>query len=191
MSGFDSAEPYFGDESLHVGNGMALPILHIGSQTITSPNKTFYLKDILHVPTLKRNLLSVQKFCQDNNVYFEFHATFFSVKDKHTHYTLLTGPSEGGLYSIKFPIKQPIPKVAFSTTRATTTTWHQRLGHPHSQLSRLCFLNTVSLFLQKLLIFIVLLVLLENLPNYIYYCLNIKVLMFWTSFFVMFGVQSL
>ncbi|MFS7992367.1 putative transcription factor interactor and regulator CCHC(Zn) family [Helianthus anomalus] len=76
-SSLDYAEPYFGDESLHVGNGMPLPILHIGSKTFTSPNKTFHLKDILHVPALKKNLLSVQKFCQDNHVYFEFHATFF------------------------------------------------------------------------------------------------------------------
>ncbi|KAM0038591.1 putative RNA-directed DNA polymerase [Helianthus debilis subsp. tardiflorus] len=133
-SSLDYVEPYFGDESLRVGNGMALPILHVGSKTFTSPNKTFHLKDILHVPALKKNLLSVQKFCQDNHVYFEFHATFFSVKDTSTHITLLTGPSEGGLYTLKLPAKQPIPKFAFSTTRASTTTWHQRLGHPHAQL---------------------------------------------------------
>lgn len=33
----DSHTPYFGEDSLHVGNGMRLPILHIGSTHIFSP----------------------------------------------------------------------------------------------------------------------------------------------------------
>ncbi|KAJ9567550.1 hypothetical protein OSB04_003516 [Centaurea solstitialis] len=134
MMGFDSAESYYGDDNLHVGNSNALPILHIGSSRLYSPNKTFHLNNILHVPQIKKHLLSVQKFCKDNHVYFEFHAIFFAVKDTSTHSTLLTGPSDGGLYSINLPISQSLPKVVFSTTRTTTTTWHQRLGHPHSQL---------------------------------------------------------
>ncbi|KAJ9567488.1 hypothetical protein OSB04_003454 [Centaurea solstitialis] len=134
MMGFDSVESYYGDDNLHVGNGNALPILHIGSSRLYSPNKTFHLNNILHVPQIKKHLLSVQNFCKDNHVYFEFHATFFVVKDTSTHSTLLTGPSDGGLYSINLPTSQSLPKVAFSTTRTTTTTWHQRLGHPHSQL---------------------------------------------------------
>ncbi|KAJ0542271.1 putative RNA-directed DNA polymerase [Helianthus annuus] len=134
MSGFDSATPYFGEDNLLVGDGKSLPILHIGSAKIFSPSRTFHLKNVLHVPKIKRHLLSVQKFCHDNNVYFEFHSTFFAVKDKSTHTTLLTGPSDGGLYTIRFPSAQPLPRVAFSTYRASTTTWHQRLGHPHAQL---------------------------------------------------------
>lgn len=134
MTGFDSAESYYGDDSLHVGNGKALPILHVGSSHLYSPHKTFSVNNILHVPEIKKHLLSVQKFCHDNHVYFEFHSTFFAIKDKSSHTTLLTGPSDGGLYSINLPTTQPLPKVSFSTARATTTTWHQRLGHPHSQL---------------------------------------------------------
>ncbi|KAJ0522439.1 putative RNA-directed DNA polymerase [Helianthus annuus] len=57
-----------------------------------------------------------------------------NLRDKSTHTTLLTGPSDGGLYTIRFPSAQPLPRVAFSTYRALTTTWHQRLGHPHAQL---------------------------------------------------------
>ncbi|KAJ0610987.1 putative RNA-directed DNA polymerase [Helianthus annuus] len=136
MQGFDSAQSYFGEDNLHVGNGKGLPILHIGYKKIFSPSKTYHLKNILHVPDIKQNLLSVQKFCFDNNVYFEFHSTFFCVKDTFTHHTLLTGPSNDGLYSIRFPFSQPVPKVAFSANKASTTTWHQRLGHPHFSLFR-------------------------------------------------------
>ncbi|KAJ0816493.1 putative RNA-directed DNA polymerase [Helianthus annuus] len=133
-SSMDYSEPYRGNDGLHVGNGESLPIIHIGSSRIFSPNKTLVLKNVLHVPGIKRNILSVQKFCRDNNVFFEFHDTFFSVKDKSTRTILLTGPSIDGLYSFSLPTVQPPPKTAFSTVRASTNTWHQRLGHPHSQL---------------------------------------------------------
>ncbi|MFS7924165.1 putative RNA-directed DNA polymerase [Helianthus anomalus] len=133
LSGFDNYETYYGSDSLHVGNGKGLPILHIGSKNLHSPNRTFHLRNILHVPQIKQNLLSVQKFCYDNHVYFEFHASFFCVKDEATHTTLLTGPSTDGLYSFNIPRFQTIPKVAFSAVRASNI-WHQRLGHPHPQL---------------------------------------------------------
>ncbi|KAK1424826.1 hypothetical protein QVD17_20164 [Tagetes erecta] len=134
LSSFDNSEAYYGDDSLHVGNGKGLPILHIGSSQFHSPSKTFSLKSVLHVPEIKKNLLSVQKFCHDNNVFFEFHATFFAVKDNRTRHTLLMGPSNGGLYSFQLPEIQSLPKVALSTTRASSLTWHHRLGHPHPQL---------------------------------------------------------
>ncbi|KAJ0726566.1 putative RNA-directed DNA polymerase [Helianthus annuus] len=139
LSTFDYSEPYFGGDNLRVGDGKPLPILHIGSTRYYSPNKTFSLKNILHVPQIKQNLLSVQQFCHDNNVFFEFHSTFFSVKDKSTRTTLLTGPSNDGLYTFCLPRIQDVPKVAFSTARASSKTWHQRLGHPHHQLLKSMF----------------------------------------------------
>ncbi|KAK1420567.1 hypothetical protein QVD17_22267 [Tagetes erecta] len=134
LSSFDNSEAYYGEDNLYVGNGKGLPILHIGSSHLYSPNKTFSLQNVLHVPEIKQNLMSVQKFCHDNNVFFEFHSAFFCVKDEATHNTLLTGPSNGGLYSFEPPRMQSLPKVSFSTSRASPVTWHQRLGHPHSQL---------------------------------------------------------
>ena len=47
------------------------------------------------------------------------------------------GPSNGGLYSFTLPRMQP--KVSFSATSASPTTWHQRLGHPHPQLLKSMF----------------------------------------------------
>nr|KAJ0213411.1 hypothetical protein LSAT_V11C400161540 [Lactuca sativa] len=85
LSSFDNSKAYYGEDNLHVGNGKGLPILHIGSSSFYSPNKTFNLKHVLYVPAITQNLLSVQQFCQDNNVYFEFHSTIFLVKDTSTH----------------------------------------------------------------------------------------------------------
>ncbi|KAK1434088.1 hypothetical protein QVD17_11006 [Tagetes erecta] len=134
LASLGTSEAYNGDDALHVGNGKGLPILHIGSSHIHSPHKTFSLANILHVPQIKKNLLSVQKFCLDNHVFFEFHPYFFLVKDISTHTTLLTGPSNNGLYTINLPQLHSINKTAFSAIRASSTIWHQRLGHPHHRL---------------------------------------------------------
>lgn len=129
-----TAEPYYGEDFLHVGNGKGLPILHIGTTHIHSPNRTLSLTNILHVPQIKQHLISVQQFCHDNNVFFEFHDTFYAMKDVTSGTTLLTGPSKHGLYSINLPSFQPVPRSVFTAVRAPVHTWHQRLGHPHSQL---------------------------------------------------------
>ncbi|KAJ0697300.1 putative RNA-directed DNA polymerase [Helianthus annuus] len=134
LSNLDNSEAYFGNDSLLVGNGSSIPIFRIGSSKIHSSNKIFNLSDILHVPKLKQNLLSVQKFCFDNDVFFEFHSSYFLVKDESTRTILLSGPSEHGLYSIRLPQLKTLPKVAFTAVKASSDVWHQRLGHPHAQV---------------------------------------------------------
>ncbi|GAA0167911.1 transmembrane signal receptor [Lithospermum erythrorhizon] len=118
-------DDYSGPDPLHVGNGTGLSINHVGSSNIYAPNHVFQLSDILHVPQITKPLLSVQKFCHDNNVIFEFTDSSFLIKDKTSRKTLLTGPTNNGLYRL-----QPI---AISAS-ASPATWHHRLGHPHSRV---------------------------------------------------------
>ncbi|GKC54865.1 putative RNA-directed DNA polymerase [Tanacetum coccineum] len=132
----DNSEAYYGDDALYVGNSKGLPMLHIGSYKVYLPQKTFSLKNILHVPEISHNLLSVHKFCHDNDVFLEFHTSYFVVKDESTHTTLLTGPSKHGLYTITLPQLKSINKVSFSAVRASPTIWHRRLEHPHQRLLR-------------------------------------------------------
>ncbi|KAK9051967.1 hypothetical protein SSX86_028595 [Deinandra increscens subsp. villosa] len=134
LASLDNSEAYYGNDSLHVGDGKPLPIFHIGSTKFFSPHKNFTLSNILHVPELQKNLLSVQQFCTDNDVFFEFHSSFFVVKDESTRTTLLMGPSEQGLYSLRLPQLKSLPKVAFTATKASSNVWHQRLGHPHDRV---------------------------------------------------------
>lgn len=49
-----------------------------------------FVFDILHVAEINKNLLSVKKIYLDNHVFFEFHYSFFVVRDESTHITLLT-----------------------------------------------------------------------------------------------------
>ncbi|XP_019160053.1 PREDICTED: uncharacterized protein LOC109156664 [Ipomoea nil] len=117
------SDEYGGSDVLRVGNGAGLSISRIGRATIPSLSKPFCLNNILHVPILSVPLLSVNKFAIDNNVFFEFHANYFTVKDSTTNTILLKGPTAGGLY--KLPVSRQ--NFAFVSSRATPTTWHRRL----------------------------------------------------------------
>nr|GEX00120.1 nucleotide-binding, alpha-beta plait [Tanacetum cinerariifolium] len=72
---------------------------------------------------------------------------FFSMlaMDETSGTTLLAGPSKHGLYSINLSSFQPVPRSVFTTVRAPVHTWHQWLGHPHSQLLH-SMLSKYSLF---------------------------------------------
>nr|GEY44007.1 hypothetical protein [Tanacetum cinerariifolium] len=116
LEAMDNSEAYYGNDALHVGNGKGLPILHIGSSKVYSPQKTFSFKNIPHVPEISHNLLSVQNIFHDNDVFFEFHTSYFVVKDESTHTNLLTRPNKHGLYTITLPQLKSINKVSFSAS---------------------------------------------------------------------------
>lgn len=71
------AQPYGGSSQIDMGNGQGFPIQSIGSlfHYCLNPYVTLALKDLLHVPTITKNLLSLSKFARDNKMFFEFHPT--------------------------------------------------------------------------------------------------------------------
>ena len=90
---------------------------------------------MLLVPQLTSNLISVSKFCTNNNTILEFHHSSFFVKDKNTKVTLLQGQLERGLYkfptsSISSPTASSKHQVFLIKTQPTTMLWHQQVGHP-------------------------------------------------------------
>ncbi|KAF5466071.1 hypothetical protein F2P56_016028 [Juglans regia] len=129
---------YQGSDQVSIGDGSSIPIQHVGSASFSSNTGNFLLTNLLHVPSISRNLLSVRQFCQDNNVIFEFHSSFFLVKDACTQETLLQGPVEDGLYVFHAAAvpSSPSPKV-FSAVRTSAQLWHSRLGHPSSRTTSL------------------------------------------------------
>lgn len=82
LAGFHISSDYKGTEKVHIGDGQGLSIQHIGDSSFYSNSKCFQLSDILHILSIKKNLLSVQKFCTVNYCYFEFHLFFFVIKDQ-------------------------------------------------------------------------------------------------------------
>jgi histone deacetylase 1/2 len=104
-----------------------MQISHIGHSTIHTPSRSLNLKNILHVPSSKKNLLSVHRLASDNNVFLEFHPDFFCIKDQETKNILLRGPCRRGLYPLT---STPSVKQAFGVNKPSLDRWHSRLGHP-------------------------------------------------------------
>ena len=93
---------YKGKAKVTVGNGHTLPILHTGYNSIRTlkPSQSLLLKDVLHVPDVTKNLLSISQFTRDNAVTLEFGALSCVIKDKVTKLPLLRGSLTNGLYKL-------------------------------------------------------------------------------------------
>ncbi|OIT33723.1 hypothetical protein A4A49_61952, partial [Nicotiana attenuata] len=81
-----TAEPhnlqaYNGMEQVSMGDGNKIPITHTGLTQIHASNNAFKLSNTLCAPSIKQNLVSVSKFCQDNLTSVEFFPFHFCVKD--------------------------------------------------------------------------------------------------------------
>jgi len=92
-------QPYQGTETVAVGNGNGLQIQNIGSSSFQTPNSNsiVHLNNILHCPEVSANLLSINKFCKDNNCHFKLTDTYFLVKDNQTEEILLQGLCKDGV----------------------------------------------------------------------------------------------
>lgn len=61
---------YEGPDTIYVGNGNELSISHIGNAHMFTKHGKLLLKDVLEVPELKKNLLSVGQLTSDNSFVF-------------------------------------------------------------------------------------------------------------------------
>lgn len=88
-------QPYEGPDDIQIGDGSGLSITHTGS-TFISPS--FSLSNVLCVPSINQNLISVAKFCRSNHTSIEFLPSYFVVKDLRTGTPLLHGKNRHDLY---------------------------------------------------------------------------------------------
>ncbi|GAU51268.1 hypothetical protein TSUD_412550 [Trifolium subterraneum] len=119
---FQGFNEHNGKNSLMVGNGEKLKIVASGSTKLNNLN----LHDVLYVPQITKNLLSVSKLTADNNILVEFDANCCSVKDKLTGQTLLKGRLKDGLYQLSN--KEPCVYMSVKES------WHRKLGHPNNKV---------------------------------------------------------
>jgi hypothetical protein len=87
------ADEYHGPDQIRVGNGTSLPIKHIGSTQFSTSTASFLLNNVLHVPQISKNLISVHKFTKDTNTSMDFHSSYFRVQALDLGETLLCGLS--------------------------------------------------------------------------------------------------
>ncbi|KAL4386691.1 hypothetical protein GQ457_09G004130 [Hibiscus cannabinus] len=156
---FITSSPYTGSGKITVANGVTVPISHIGRSSLATNSRSLFLSNLLHVPCVNKNLLSVSRFTKDNNVSVEFFPDSCVVKDLGTQQVMLRGQESNGLY--KFFSKQDtagqlvlgscencqddvscdknssaVSKAVASVFSAAKPVvsdielWHRRLGHP-------------------------------------------------------------
>ncbi|CAL9001466.1 unnamed protein product [Prunus brigantina] len=92
--------PYTGSDSLQVGDGNYLPISHIGCSVIETPSAQFALRNILHVPHITQNLMSMQNFLEDNQCSLTLSPSDFVIKDSATQKMLYHSPLKEGMYKL-------------------------------------------------------------------------------------------
>ncbi|MFS7942761.1 putative RNA-directed DNA polymerase [Helianthus anomalus] len=108
------------------GSGQSLPITHIGN---TSLNNSTTLQNVLVVPNLTKNLLSINRLTNDSNVDVLFSNNYFNVQDRKTGEILARGICENGFYVLTQSHKSLVVVLSASHLRAPFNKWHSLLGH--------------------------------------------------------------
>lgn len=133
MRNLTTATPFETNAKITVGSGEGLDITHIGTSYIGSPSHPLQLKNVLLVPKLAANLLSLNRLCYDNNCNILLDDSALSVQDKATRKVVLKGKSSRSLYPI--PTSSSHSSTNFTTSVAflgqaiRSSLWHHRLGH--------------------------------------------------------------
>nr|GEW18358.1 hypothetical protein [Tanacetum cinerariifolium] len=102
-------------DEIFLGDGNSHPISHTSNTQIYTSHKSLALSNVLCVPNLRQNLISIAKLCKSNSVSVKFFSSHFLVKDLRTRAPLLRRENIGNNtkfldefvnnLSIKFPIK--------------------------------------------------------------------------------------
>jgi len=126
-------QPYTSSNQLIVGDGSGLPISNIGKSVLHTHTHSLQLSNVLHVPNISQNLLSIFSLCKTNPISVEFFANQFLVKDLKTMAPLLKGLHDNGLYHLP---QMSAPPQALTTTTSAHTPWHHIFGHPSIPITR-------------------------------------------------------
>ncbi|KAL4353865.1 hypothetical protein GQ457_06G022460 [Hibiscus cannabinus] len=139
---------YAGPGKITVGDGTNLSISTIGKTHLSTDKKSLILNDLMHVPMITKNLISVSKLAKDNSVFIEFHAYKCLVRDEETGAILLRGKETEGLYKFDSVAGSSNSEDIVNTKREINVTngatsnyelWHRRLGHvSHEMLQKAC-----------------------------------------------------
>ncbi|KAE8703262.1 Dynamin-related protein 5A [Hibiscus syriacus] len=132
-----NATEFLGPGKLLVGNGMPLNVVSTGHSHVCANSHILLLNNLLLVPQITKNLLSVSKLARDNDVFLEFHANRCYVRDEKTRNILLQGDEHECLYSFSMNNNSlGVNLVEVNTSSVSYSLedlWHRRLGHPAAE----------------------------------------------------------
>ncbi|KAJ0971969.1 hypothetical protein J5N97_019928 [Dioscorea zingiberensis] len=149
LSNLSLHQPYTETETVVIGDGTCLPITHTGSMCLSTLHDSLSLTNVLHVPSMSLNLISVLALCATNAVTVLFFDDSFQVRDRHTGAILVTGYRKDGVYlwptTSTSPLSSPhllARKPRFPTlsllgsSSSLLSLWHSRFGHPSVKVFR-------------------------------------------------------
>ncbi|KAH9751306.1 hypothetical protein KPL71_014242 [Citrus sinensis] len=139
MANMNVREEFKGSDQLVIGNGQGLSITHVGDACFTYKGSNvaykpthILLKNMLLVPDITKNLLSISKLTTDNNLSIEFVGDVCYVKDSLTRQVLLKGLAEKGLYKLILKPSESVPS-SFLCQSSYIQPLSICFGHPNSQ----------------------------------------------------------
>lgn len=120
---------YTGPDEIMLGDGKSLQISHTGYVSLPSASRSLLLSDVLCVPSLQKNLVSVSKLCKTNSISVEFFDSHFVIKDRALGTPLVRGPVENDIYSLPANISQ-----VHVTSKSSIPKLHHQFCHPNNRV---------------------------------------------------------
>lgn len=145
---FSSYSPCAGNRKIKIADGSFSAIAGIGSIKVSS---LITLNNVLHVPKLSCNLLSISKITQDLKCQANFYPTHCEFQELASGRMIGNARENGGLYFFEGPTtSKPVQSSCFEAMSLSRNheimLWHYRLGHPSFYYLKRLF---PSLFLNK------------------------------------------
>jgi len=114
----------------------------VGSASLrnSSSNHLFTLHNLLHVPTINKNLLSMSHFARDNGVFFEFFPNHCCVKNQVIKQIILQGRIHEGLYvfpTLHKPLRSSVNATSYNSTVHSYDLCYKLPAHASSRTVKL------------------------------------------------------
>nr|GEW41999.1 ribonuclease H-like domain-containing protein [Tanacetum cinerariifolium] len=123
--------------SISVGDGHSIPVTNKGPSILPTISRPLHLNNVLITLHIVKKVIYVRQFVSDNNCTIEFNSFGFSVKEFLTCRMLLRCDSTRDLNSVT------APSLIMHAFLVSQHTWHQRLGHPGSDVLHSLVSNNV------------------------------------------------
>ncbi|KAM1810433.1 hypothetical protein ACFX12_027189 [Malus domestica] len=107
VANISSPTPYTGKDKMYIGDGKGLSIHNVGLSSLHTPHTSFKLRNVLHVPHMKHNLLSAYQFLKDNDCSLTLDPYGSIIKDRILRMMLLRGPVKDGFYPLRSSSPSP------------------------------------------------------------------------------------
>ena len=142
LSHFSTYTPCPSNRKIIVANGSLVTVAGVGDIFIT-PN--LVLKDVLHVPKLSANLISIQKLTKDLHCQVIFYPFYCVFQDQDSERRIGLAKEQNGLYYLETPLTAKRITNTLSSSFLSTSNkeaiWlhHFRFSHPSFQVLSIMF----------------------------------------------------